>query len=95
MNKNDYEINEKNILPTTFSKLIYFNQRGYINVFFRYIYLSIVKRIFKKKIIKFKTIYNTNYNCFHWDNSAASVFISNGLLEWGVEYFFIHTLFYN
>jgi len=92
VDKNDYEINEKNILPTGFSKLLYLNQRGWINVFFRSIYLGILKKIFNKKIIKFKTIYNTNYNCFHWDHSSSSVFYSNGNLEWGIEYFFIQTL---
>ena len=51
VDKNDYEINEKNILPTGFSKLLYLNQRGWINVFFRFIYLRILKKILKKKLL--------------------------------------------
>ena len=91
MTEYNYSINEKDI-PKKFSKSIYLKQRGYINVFFRFIYLNILKKILNKKIIKLKTVYNTNYNCFHWDHAASSVFYSNGLLEWGIEYFFAHTL---
>ena len=91
MSKNDYKIDENDI-PKGFVKSIYFKQKGYINVFFRVIYLRFLKRILRKKIIKFKTTYNTNYNIFHWDPGAFSVFVSNNFIEWGIEYFFIHTL---
>tara|TARA_B110000027_G_C16107023_1_gene295794 strand:+ start:1155 stop:2162 length:1008 start_codon:yes stop_codon:yes gene_type:complete len=91
MNKNDYEIQEKDF-PKKFDKWLYFKQRGYINVFLKVIYYRFLKRVVKKKIVKFKTPYNTHYNGFRWDLSAPAAFVSNYLPEWGNEYFFIHTL---
>ena len=45
MNKNDYEIQEKDF-PKKFDKWLYFKQRGYINVFLKVIYYRFYFSVF-------------------------------------------------
>ena len=74
-----------------FNYFLYLRQNGYMAIF-RYVYFKLIKNVFKKKIIKFRTIYNTNFNIFNWDDQGSSLFIKKYFTEWGIEHFFLHTL---
>ena len=73
------------------NKFIYLKQSGIFSLS-RFFYFKFLKKILKKNKIAFKTIYNTEYNIFNWDDQGSSLFIRKYFSEWGIEHFFLYTL---
>ena len=72
--------------------IIFYKQVGYFNLLYRGLVLKFYKKILKRKIIKFNTTSNTNYNIYSWDKAGSEVFVKNAFIDWGNEHFFLETL---